>query len=199
MSRTNYIFIDFENVQEIDLDRIKDKPVKVILVLGERHRKLEVALVKQLLEYAPQVTLVETGRGGKNALDLVLSERIGETKKTDPRGYFHILSGDKDFDALIGYLKDNGTPAARRAAFSEIPILMNNGERVEFIIQYFATPTASGNKNTRPTDRKALESHIQHLFGKALTDSELSDTIAGLVARKAVAITDKNKVQITLP
>jgi len=28
-----------------------------------------------------------------------------------------------------------------------------------------ATPTANGNKNPRPTDRKALESHIQHLFG----------------------------------
>jgi len=36
MSRTNYIFIDYENVQDTDLDRIDGKPVKVVLVLGER-------------------------------------------------------------------------------------------------------------------------------------------------------------------
>ncbi len=40
MPRPNYIFIDFENVQEIDLPRIAGKPVKVTLVLGLAHKKL---------------------------------------------------------------------------------------------------------------------------------------------------------------
>ena len=31
MTRTNHIFIDFENVQEIDLERIANKPVRVTL------------------------------------------------------------------------------------------------------------------------------------------------------------------------
>ena len=39
LSRTNYISIDFENVQESDLDRIVDKPVKVVLDLGDINRK----------------------------------------------------------------------------------------------------------------------------------------------------------------
>ena len=47
MTRTNYIFIDFENVQETDLDRIANKPVKVMLVLGELQKNLPVKLVKQ--------------------------------------------------------------------------------------------------------------------------------------------------------
>ena len=38
MSRTNYIFIDCENVQETDLDRIAGKPVKVVLVLERTTR-----------------------------------------------------------------------------------------------------------------------------------------------------------------
>ena len=45
--RVNYIFVDFENVHETDLDRIAQKPVKVTLVLGEQHKKLPVSLVQE--------------------------------------------------------------------------------------------------------------------------------------------------------
>jgi hypothetical protein len=34
MPRTNYIFVDYENVQENELERIAQKPVRVTLVLG---------------------------------------------------------------------------------------------------------------------------------------------------------------------
>src|SRR5947209_8474931 len=81
ITRTNYIFIDFENVQETELDRIAGKPVKVVLVLGERNTNLPVVLVSKLLKYAGQVALVQTGRGGRNALDLILAQHIGEAKK----------------------------------------------------------------------------------------------------------------------
>ena len=189
MSRTNYIFIDYENVQETDLDRIAGKPVKVVLVLGAHHKNLPVPLVQRLLKYAGQVALVITGRSGKNALDLILAQHIGEAKKGDPHGYFHILSKDKDFDALIGHLNDNDTLAARRAAFSEIPVLMNNAERVEFIIARFKPK-----QFTRASKRKTLESQIQALFGKALSPSELNDTIRGLVAAKALEITSEGAV-----
>jgi hypothetical protein len=33
MSRTNYVFIDFENIQEVEFARLAGKPVKVALVL----------------------------------------------------------------------------------------------------------------------------------------------------------------------
>src|SRR5437879_3459509 len=118
MTRTNYIFIDFENVQEVDLDRIAGKSVKVVLILGEQHRKLPIALVRQLHQYASAVRLVETGCSGKNALDLVLASCMGEAKMDDPHGYFHILSKDKDFDALIAHYKTNGLLAARHKSFS---------------------------------------------------------------------------------
>lgn len=189
MNRTNYIFIDFENVQETDLDRIANKPVKVTLVLGERHKSLPVALVKKLLKYSIQVALVETGRAGKNALDLVLAQHIGEAKKTDPHGYFHIVSKDKDFDALIGHLKDNGTLAARHAAFCEIPVLMNLAERVKRLTAHFKV-----NQTNRPKKRKTLESQTQVFFGKTLTSAEVEQTIQGLVAEKTIKLSDKGDV-----
>jgi hypothetical protein len=189
MSRTNYIFVDFENVQDIDLDRIANRPVRVTLVLGERHKNLPVALVRKLLSYAGQVELVETGRSGKNALDLVLATHIGEARKADPHGYFHIVSRDKDFDALIGHLKDNGTLAARRAALSDIPALMNLSERVNQMANFF-----EANSSTRPKKRKTLESQIQALFGKALSTGEVADTVAGLVQDRIIALSDTDEV-----
>ena len=68
-----------------------------------------MTLARKLLKYAGQVALVETGRSGKNALDLVLAHYLGEARKADPQGYFHIVSKDKDFDALIGHLKVQGS------------------------------------------------------------------------------------------
>ena len=171
------------------MDRIANRLVKVTLVLGERHKNLPVALVKKFLKYPAQVALVETGRSGKNALDLVLAQHIGEAKKTDPHGYFHIVSKDKDFDALIGHLKDNGTLAARHAAFSEIPVLMNLAERVKRLTSHFRT-----NQTNRPKKRKALESQMQVIFGKTLKPTEVEQTIQGLVAEKIIELSDKGDV-----
>ena len=189
MSRTNYIFIDFENVQETDFDRIAGKPVKVILVLGERHKNLPVVLVKKLLKYATQVELVETKRNGKNALDLVLAQHIGEAKKTDPRGYFHIVSKDKDFDALIAHLKDNDTLAARRAGFSEIPILMNLAERGKQMTKFF-----KANLNNRPKELKSLASLIRVQFGETLSPEELKATIHELLQLKIITLSKAGEV-----
>lgn len=193
MSRTNYIFIDFENVQETDFDRIAGKPVKVILVLGERHKNLPVALVNKLLKYAAQVELVETKRNGKNALDLVLAQHIGEAKKADPQGYFHIVSKDKDFDALIGHLKDNDTLAARRAGFSEIPVLMNLVERGKRMAGFFKT-----NLNNRPKELKTLASLIRVHFGETLTADELKATINELLRLKVITLSKTGDVAYTI-
>lgn len=189
MPRTNHIFVDFENVQETDLDRIARKPVKVALILGERHKHLPIELVRKLLKYHAQVTLVETGRGGKNALDLVLAQHIGEARNTDPHGYFHIVSKDKDFDSLVGHLKVNGTLAARHSAFSEIPVLMNAAERLGLLIKHFKT-----NHNNRPKKRATLESQIQVLFGKSLQPDDIEATVKELIRQNVIMLSDKGEV-----
>lgn len=187
--RVNYIFVDFENVHETDLDRIAQKPVKVILVLGGQQKSLPVSLVKKLLQYASQVQLVETGRTGKNASDLVLAHYIGEVKKSDPHGYIHILSKDKDFDALIGHYKLNGSLAARHASFSEIPVLMNVAERAQLLAGFFMAEHAP-----RPSKRKTLESHMQAVFGKTLTPEEVEATVKKLVANRIITLAETGDI-----
>jgi hypothetical protein len=189
MTRTNYIFIDFENVHETDWDRIVGKPVKAMLILGEEHKYIPIAVVKKLLKCAGQVELIETKQTGKDAADIVLAQHIGEQTKDDPHGYFHIVSGDKGFDALIAHLKGHGILAARRASFSDIPVLMNGAERVQLVAAFFEK-----NPLNRPKKRQSLESQIQAVFGKALSPEDLAATVAGLVAAKVVELSAEGAV-----
>jgi hypothetical protein len=190
MIRTNCIFVDFENVRQTDWERIANKPVKVVLVLGEQQRRLPVAFVKKLLRHASQVQLVETGRAGKNALDMVLAHYVGAIRVTDPEGYFHIVSKDKGFDALIGHLTDNGALARRHASIGEIPVLMNAGERASLLGKQLKE-----NANGRPAKRTTLEFKIQATFGKCLTESEVAETIERLIRDHTVTLLDSGEVK----
>ncbi|HWN97159.1 MAG TPA: PIN domain-containing protein [Methylomirabilota bacterium] len=189
MNRINYVFIDFENIQETELDRIANKPVKVALILGERHKLLPLSLVKLIQKYAAQVRLVETNLNGKNALDFVLACEIGAEAERDRSGYFHVLSRDKGFDAMIRHLKSKDVLAARHTAFSEIPVLMNAAERIKSLASRF-----KGNGTNRPLKRNTLESQIQAVFGKTLSPGEIEDTVQGLITEKIIVLSPKGEV-----
>src|SRR3954470_16676230 len=220
MNRTHYIFVDFENIHEIQIELIAHRPAVVILVLGERHKKLSVDLVKKFLAYPTQVRLVEAGRSGRNALDFVLAYLIGVQAMTDPTGHFHILSRDKGFDALIEHLKKNDLMADRHEAFAKIPILAPSTRRAETTMasksgaasrREKTRPTIkvvaskpdrteqtiawfTANKLNRPKTRKKLLSHIYTHFGKRIATGELESIAKELVARDAIEITPDGKV-----
>lgn len=119
MSRTNYILVDYENVHEVDLDLVAGQPVVVHLVLGAQHSKLPLEMVERLLTYADQVHLVKAGSSGRNALDFVLAYRVGVESVADPKGFFHIVSKDTGFDALILHLRKHHILARRDESFAK--------------------------------------------------------------------------------
>ena len=221
MNRTHYIFVDFENVHEVQLDLIENKPVVVVLVLGERHKKLPVELVKQLLKYPAQVRLVEAGLSGRNALDFVLAYLIGVQSTTDRAGHFHILSRDKGFNALIEHLKKNDVLADRHESFGKIPILADSAQKARLspasskstaadkspkrkrsITPVSPSPDLSQktvdwfttNTLNRPKTEKKLLSHIYTHFGKRLSTKELDTMVRELITRGAIEISPQGKV-----
>ncbi len=197
MNRTNYIFVDFENVHEVDLDLIAGKTVVVTLVLGERNKSLPVEMVEALLHRPAEVRMVRCRVAGKNSLDFVLAYHVGRQVLSDPGGYFHILSRDKGFDALILHLKDNGVFAARHEEFVKIPVLQKEppglDERIKVLKTHFAE-----NKTNRPAKEKTLRSFVFGRFAKTLSDAELSATIAALAASKVVELTKAGAVRYTV-
>ena len=193
-ARTNYIFVDYENVQQLDLDLVAGKAVKVFLVVGAQRKNLPLALSKQILKHHDQVQLIESDGASRNALDLVLAYHVGAAVKADPEGYFHILAKDKDYDALIQHLQADKILASRREVFEKIPALIDMrrlslGERVDWVMERLKKNQAS-----RPTRRKTLLSNIHAFCRKELTEAEVLKIFDTMVQRKMITVTPPEKI-----
>lgn len=193
--RTNYIFVDYENVQELDLDLIVGKPVKVFLIVGQRRKTLPTALARQILHCHEQVVWIESEGASSNALDLVLAYHVGQQAKADPSGYFHILAKDKDYDPLIQHLRANKILASRDEAFAKIPALVSVGdltldERVELVVERFKK-----NKVSRPARKKSLLTTIHALLHKELPEPEIERIVSAMVAKGFIEISPQGAVK----
>src|SRR6266851_8365695 len=102
----NHIFVDFENVHEIDLTVIGSKAVSFTLLVGPRQTKLDISLVEKLFEHAVSVQLVRLTSAGRNALDFTLAYYVGRSWAADPTGYFHIVSDSGDIQRTIKALRE---------------------------------------------------------------------------------------------
>jgi len=210
VTRTNYIFVDFENVPEVDLDLIQDKPAKVVLVIGKQTTKLPIKLAKQLLTYAPQLEMIEAACSGKNALDFVLAYLIGRRATQDPEGFFHVVSGDKGFDALILHLRANKVQARREKTFAGALNLPNfntsaAAKRLPNAKAPAPTPASidrvalikkrlTANQKSRPRRKKTLLSQINAYFDKRLAPKELEAICQALIDDGTITLTPTNAV-----
>ncbi|MES2921914.1 MAG: PIN domain-containing protein [Verrucomicrobiota bacterium] len=189
--RTNYIFIDYENVYERDLSRIEGRSAVVHLVLGARQPDPPEQLHKQIHQLAEKAELIRTPIAGitKNALDFVLACEVGMRAAKDPAGYFHIISKDKGFDVVIKHLRKKKILAARRDALSEVPALMSTEERFDRLSLHLANPA-----KTRPDTRSSLASMIQKLFDHGLTEEVVGKTIRLLINQKILTVSKTEDV-----
>jgi hypothetical protein len=192
---THSVFVDFENVPTVDLALIADQPVHVTLLIGEKQKRLDLALVRQIHRHASRVTLIEVGGSGRNALDLVLACHLGKAVVTHPRGIFHIISKDKDFNPLIAHLRADEVNVARHDAFAALPFLraapetVEPDERLAKLIDRLRHKTAS-----RPVRRKTLLSHIHAFYANRLSQEEVEAVIATLQQQGIITIDDKGRV-----
>jgi hypothetical protein len=196
--RINYIFVDFENTQAVDVSLLAGKAAILLLVVGDKQKNLPVTLVKQLLAHADQVGVVEAGCTGKNALDFVLAFHVGQWAKQDPTGYFHIVSRDKGFDALITHLRQLKVSAARHDEFTQIPLFINHqqtttGDKIAFLTERLSIPGAS-----RPAKRAKLISYVTATFSRQLAENEVLGLVHDMEQRKLITISEDNKVTYSL-
>lgn len=192
--RTTYIFIDYENVQAIDLSLIAGKPVKVILATGKNQTSLPKALVKHLVEFKEQVELVDNEHPGKNALDFVMVFEIARRALKDPHGFFQIVSKDKGFDALVKYLRTQSIFSSRTEEFGKIqalidPLRLNAQQRADRYRERL-----EHSKNNRPAKKKTLLSQIDTFFGKQLDEQACEQVVAQLIKSGQISVAETGKV-----
>lgn len=110
---TSYVFVDFENVPEIDLSLIGQEGVHLTLFLGALQTKLSTAIVEKLLAHSDSVQFVRLGESGRNALDFTLAYYVGRAVVAHPGQFYGIVSKDADYDPLVRHLQSRAVAAYR--------------------------------------------------------------------------------------
>jgi hypothetical protein len=196
--RTNYVLIDFENVQPTSLAGLEADHFRVLVFVGANQNKLSFETAAAVQRLGGRAEYVKIAGSGSNALDFHIAFHIGHLAAQDPTAFFHIISKDTGFDPLIQHLKERKVLAARSKEVAEIPLLKAKNskslpERIAVVVANLLQRGAS-----KPRTPKTLSSTISSLFQKQLTESELDELLQGLRTAGYVGI-HENKVTYALP
>ena len=195
---TNYILIDFENVQPKNLEVLGNHPFKVYVFVGANQAKVPFELAAEMQNLGENAKYIKMSGNGPNALDFHIAYYIGELIALDPKAYFHIISKDTGFDPLVKHLKDRKFHIQRERDLAEIPILRisnatSDDERITAIIK-----NLSGRGPSKPRKIKTLTNTINSLFTENLGEPELSTIIKHLQQQKYIVVNQGN-VSYKLP
>lgn len=185
---TNYVLIDFENVQPKNLEILSKHPFKVYIFCGANQTKVpyDLAVAMQLL--GNDARYIKISGNGRNALDFHIACYVGELATLDPAAHFHIISKDTGFDTLIQHLQDRKIHIQREKDLAEIPVLRmsiatSDDEKIAAIVK-----NLEGRGQSRPRKLKTLSNTINTLFTKKLEESELLALIEELRKRRYIAV-----------
>jgi hypothetical protein len=196
--RTNFVLVDFENVQPKDLGLLKDGPFRVKVFLGPNQSKVPVALASALQSLGSNAEYVILETAGTNALDFHIAYYIGALSCEDPTAFFHIISKDTGFDPLIKHLKGKKIFAQRSTCIADIPYFKPSlpaapDAQIEVVVADLIRRKAA-----KPRTQKTLLSTLHALFKKELSEQQLAQLFASLCSRGIVKV-EGTRVSYGLP
>lgn len=196
--RTNYVLIDYENVQPEAMAVLSKEHFKVIVFVGANQAKVTFEVASVLQQMGERAEYIKISGNGSNALDFHIAYYIGLLASKEPEAYFHIVSKDTGFDPLINHLKGKKILACRSKDVTDIPIVKASNskspsEKIAVIIADLKRRGAS-----KPRAVKTLTSTISNMFQKQLSDEELQSLLLELQTKGIVSIAG-TKVSYELP
>lgn len=195
---TNYVLIDFENVQPSNLEVLKKHPFKVVVFVGANQVKVPFDLATAMQSLGDDAQYIKITGSGKNALDFHIAYYIGELTAKNPNAHFHVISRDTGFDTLIKHLKARGIKVQRERDLAEIPLVrMSTATSTDDMIAAIVKNLA-GRGQSRPRKVKTLSNTINSLFTEKLSEQQLSSIVKDLEERKYIMVSNGN-VSYQLP
>jgi len=196
--KTNYVLIDFENVQPTDVALLRDGPFKVRVFLGPNQTRIPLSLATALQALGRDAEYVALEASGSNALDFHIAYYLGILSSQESSAFFHIISNDAGFDPLIMHLKAKGVSAHRFTRIAELPffkpeVASPDDSRIETAIAHLVRLKAA-----KPRAQKTLLGTLHALFKKELSEKELSVVFVALCDRGIVKV-EGTKVSYDLP
>lgn len=212
----NHVFVDVENVKVIDPEVIGAKNLRLHLFLGPQQKKLDVEVVEKLLEHSQTVQMIRSPKPGRNALDFVLAYHLGQAVQDDPMGYFHLVSKDTGFDALVELLKSRHVKVKRHDDWDALrfhsvakPHVTVDAPRKSAPAPSVGAPTLSPiaakllenlrkSEKNRPKKQKTLVTHAKNFSGKDKPDAEAEKVVTELQRAGHLTIDEKGTVSYRL-
>ncbi|MBD2859848.1 NYN domain-containing protein [Spongiibacter sp. KMU-158] len=195
---TNYVLIDFENVQPSNLEVLKQHPFEVMIFVGANQTKIPFDLASAMQALGKSGQYIKIAGAGKNALDFHIAYYVGELVSKHPNAYFHIISRDTGFDTLIKHLKARGIKIQRERDLAEIPVVrMSTATSTEEMVSAIVKNLA-GRGQSRPRKVKTLSNTINSLFTEKLSERQLGAIVKDLEQREYILVNNGN-VSYQLP
>ena len=196
--RTNYVLIDYENVQPEAMAVLNKEHFKVIVFVGANQAKVTFEVASVLQQMGERAEYIKISGNGSNALDFHIAYYIGALASKEPDAYFHIVSKDTGFDPLIAHLKTRKIFACRSKDVTDIPIVKASNskspsEKISVIVADLKRRGAS-----KPRAVKTLTSTISSMFQKQLPEQELQSLLNELKEQGLITVAG-TKVSYALP
>lgn len=191
---TNYVLVDYENVQPKNLGLLIGPHFQVLVFVGASQKTIPIDIVQAMQSLGSSAEYIRISANGKNALDFHIAYYIGMLAEKEPKAVFHVISKDTGFDPLIAHLRTTKIRSHRLPDIAEIPILrisntINIDEKIEKIVKNLVGRGAS-----KPKKVTTLSSTITSLLEKEPSKKELQKILDQLESRKYIKITDGNVV-----
>mgnify|MGYP003587824111 CR=1 FL=1 len=202
LTRQNWVLVDFENVQNIDLDLVAGLTVHVVLFIGQQQKSIPSTLFTRGFAIKDQVTVIESAGTGKNAMDFQMAFHAGRITEADPEAFVHFVSKDKGFEVLVKHMKSRKLFADQAASFASLRFLaakadckvVPTAERAEYVVERLRKQTPA----SRPRKKRTLLSFVAALFGKKLAAGDVESVVKQLIANGTVAVGQNDGVTYSL-
>lgn len=215
------LFVDYENVQKLDLAKLP-ADIRVQIFVGTSQSRVPMELVKQAQAFGDRLQWIQIDGQGHNALDFHLAFYLGKTFALQPAAQCVILSRDTGFDTLVRHLTAQGFSCRRvenQVGIEKAPVIKTVAPKPQ-AAPVAAKPTArktkivakkqakvdaapeaklkrvidilkKSPKENRPRRRTSLATVIESYFQKELSEAEITALIDTMFEQELVAETNK--------
>ncbi len=191
---TNYVLIDYENVQPSNLALLDDQKFKVIVFCGTSQNRISFDLADSMQKLGNRGQYVRASASGKNSIDFHIAFHVGRLSRDDPGAHLHIVSKDKGFEPLIAHLKSYGVTLHRVDDIADIKALCRKRRPVDDAMLDIVVKNLIGRGLSRPRKISGLKNSVNTLFPEKLKDDRLSDIVTALQQRKYLVLNGENVV-----
>jgi hypothetical protein len=171
------IYVDFENVPNIEIEEIDD--TRIFLFIGENQKRLSTSVVRTIQPLGRHAEWIQISGTGKNALDFHIAYYLA-IYKDQPETEHYIISKDAGFDPLIAHANGIGQKVKRVVSFADVFETIGLDRELEQKYSKIKEILMKQQKARRPKSRKTLTSFIETTFQKKISTAEINKLIENL-------------------